>query len=121
MLPMALPGPIYFSGGTSDALGWAHCNSSSCRQKLRFGSLSLRQMLSIPWDGPISLAAAAAHGSALAHYCSSSCCQCPREAPFHYEKLMQMALFLPIDIPADAHESSGPRIGSLDFQHHYTG
>jgi hypothetical protein len=62
MLPVALIGPNYLSGGTANALGWARCVCSFCRQWHRLGSIIFRQVLPMPWEGPIALVADASRG-----------------------------------------------------------
>jgi len=66
---MALHWPMVFSGGASDALGWAHCISRCCCQWLHFSPLFFWEVL------PMYLESVdvAVNGFGLAHYFSGRC------------------------------------------------
>src|SRR5713101_1800746 len=61
-------GPFFFSADAVDAPRWAHSIYNSSCQLICLGPLFLRQVLSMPLDGPIAHAVAAATSFAWAHY-----------------------------------------------------
>src|SRR5258708_25485940 len=96
LLLMASLWPIIFLGGTSNALGWAHCIGGCCCRWLYFGSLFFWEALLMHLDGPIALADAAADGFALAHYLFVKHFRCIHMGPLHWQILLPIASLKPI-------------------------
>src|SRR6266852_6131976 len=101
-LPLHSLGPIISSAGLVYALRWAHGTCSGRCRLIRLGPLFLRQVLSMPLNGPITFTTAAAASFVWAHYFFGRCYRCPWMGPWHLQWQLPLHLLGPIISSAGA-------------------